>query len=93
MRTLLRHAAAAAAVLLALVCLIGFLRSRRDMDEVRDLIIAGVCLIAFFFSDEFSEFTGSYGWTRRQWRHYPAQAVRWIAGIALAVLTCRMWQK
>ena len=76
-------------VVLFLFCLVGFLRARHDIVRVRDMVIAGVCLVGVLFSEEFSEFTGSYGWTRADWRQPSGDAVRWVATIALVVLAWR----
>ena len=47
-----------------------------------------VCVVA---SDEVSDWTGRYGWTRQTWRQYPAYFVRFAGGVALAVATAVLY--
>jgi hypothetical protein len=48
-----------------------------------------VCVIA---SEEVSDWTGRYGWTRQQWWQYPGTVVRFAGSIALVVATVVLYR-
>ncbi len=47
-----------------------------------------VCVVA---SDEVSDWTGRYGWTRQQWWQYPPNFVRFAGGVALVVASVMLY--
>jgi hypothetical protein len=49
-----------------------------------------VCVVA---SEEVADWTGTYGWTRQQWRYYPPNFVRFAGGITLIVATIVLYRR
>ncbi len=49
-----------------------------------------VCVIA---SEEVAEWSGSYGWTHEQWRHYPHSVIRFFGGVSLVVTTVLLYYR
>ena len=49
-----------------------------------------VCVVA---SEEVADWTGSYGWTRQQWRRRPPGAVRLTGGILLFLATIVLYSR
>ncbi len=50
--------------------------------RVIEILLAFGGMVMVVASDEVSEWTGSYGWTRSQWRQYPTWYVK-LGGICL----------
>lgn len=54
--------------------------------------VAGLGFMCVVASDEVSDWTGWYGWTRQQWRQYPVEFVRFAGALALVVATIMLYR-
>ena len=70
------------AVALAAACVLKVWRANQWEAYLVELLMGFGGLIAFVFSSEFNEWQGSYGWSRSQWRHPPAEWTK-VAGAAM----------
>ena len=61
-------------------------------DHLRLIILAFAGLVAFVGSEEWSEWTGRYGWTRQQWWMTPSWYIRMTGGIMLVYHTTALYR-
>ena len=63
-----------------------------EFDRLRLMIFAFGGFVAFVASEEFSDWTGQYGFTRSQWYTTPSWYIRLVGGIALVYCTLALYR-
>jgi hypothetical protein len=63
------------------------------LENIELILIAFGSLVAVIAADEFTEWTGNYGWTRSQWRQLPEWWVRGVGFIVLLVVTVMLFRR
>ena len=64
-----------------------------ESNHLRDFILAFAGLMAFVASDQWSDWTGQYGFTRKQWLAAPSSLIRLVGGIALVYFTVALFRR
>ena len=63
-----------------------------EINHLRLMIFAFGGFVAVVASDEFSDWTGRYGFTRAQWFTTPSSYIRLLGGIALVYYTLALYR-
>lgn len=56
------------------------------------ILLAFGGMVMVVASDEFSDWTGRYGWTRNQWLQYPGWSVKFFGIILLVLMLIQLYQ-
>jgi hypothetical protein len=70
----------------------GYINLANLQGRVSQILLAFGGMVMVVASDEVSEWTGSYGWTRSQWRQYPTLYVKLGGAFLLGWSLYRLYQ-
>jgi hypothetical protein len=60
--------------------------------RISQILLAFGGMVMVVASDEFSNWTGRYGWTRNQWLQYPGWFVKFLGIVLLGWMLIRLYQ-
>jgi hypothetical protein len=73
--------------------LVRYIRLAEWEQRLTPFAIAAFGFVSFVASEEVSEWTGRYGWTRQQWWQDPPSYIRFTGGVMLIVATIVLFRR